>query len=134
MKQSATMERKKQLGWYHPESLDPPPRPVTLLWEAVKQIGFPYLKDVYVGGEPLSYGRLMKPYYVPVVINYKPGVQYKLAVDFLGGTHKWLNNNRIRSGMCARDRMEYLAIRRDLTIPEMIVQVKTRLMELRKEE
>jgi len=114
--------------YLHPDN--PIPRSAHLLWAVLDQIQLPYLKVFWVGG---SHRNWRNAYYVPACVSYRPGIEHRLAIDFLGASGKWVEGNRKRSICCSEAGIEYMAIQRDLTMAAMMVQVKERLAKLRGE-
>jgi len=113
--------------YVHPDQ--PMPAPVIRLWHVLDMIQLPYVKVYWVGGrQNRNYG-----YYLPAVVSYRPGIQHRLAVDFLGVFGHWVVGNRKRSLRCSEMGMEYLALQRDLPQADMMTQLRSVLSRLRGE-
>lgn len=107
----------------------PPPAPLLRLWRVLEIVQLPYLKMFWVGG----HRSWQRGYYLPACVSYRPGIQHRLGVDFLGASGHWVITNRKRSDCCAEMGIEYLAIQRDLTEAAMLTQLRSILSRLRGE-
>lgn len=116
---------KRNPPYVHPDR--PIPRPVHLLWRVLDELQYPYLKLVWVGEHmSLNWG-----YYIPAIVSYRPGIQHRLAVDFVGYDGKWVAGNRNRSRKCAKLGIEYMTIKRTDTYAEMMAAVGATIQQLR---
>lgn len=122
------------IPYAHPEY--PTPRPILLLWSVLEELQYPTLKLYWVGnpGKNEIGSRRTSfryAYYIPAVINYLPGKQYRLAIDFVGANGKFAGGNRRRSFYCAHLGIEYLAIKRTDTRADMMTKIQATISQLR---
>lgn len=118
----------------HPDI--PMPRAMITLLSVLEELQYSPLKFFWVGIDKKGeHAKRRHQYrfgnYMAAVINYRPGVEHRLGIDFMGANDRLGGGNRRRSNYCSYRGIEYLVLKRSDSRAEMMTKIRATVTQLR---